>query len=197
MKSTRAQAAVLSLYFVTLAHSAQAHIVAGEATGFFSGVLHPISGADHILAMVSVGMWGAQLGQPAIWILPVTFPIMMAFGGLLGFLGVPLLGTEIGIALSMVVLGGAVMLEARPPLPVVMAIVGFFAIFHGHAHGTELPEGESALLYSLGFVMATGFLHLVGITIGEVRRWGWGKGALRIAGTAVSVAGVVFIWSAT
>jgi urease accessory protein len=195
MRWTRA--AALSLFLVTLARSAQAHLVAGEATGFLSGVLHPISGADHVLAMVSVGIWGAQLGQPAIWVLPVTFPIMMAFGGLLGFLGVPLPGTEIGIALSMVILGGAVMLEAHPPLPIVMAIVAVFAIFHGHAHGTELPEGESALLYSLGFVMATGFLHLVGIVIGEVRRWDWGKGALRIAGTAVSLAGFAFIWSAT
>jgi urease accessory protein len=96
----------------------------------------------------------------------------------------------------MVVLGGAVMLEARPPLPIVMAIVAFFAIFHGYAHGTELPEGENALLYSLGFVMATGFLHLVGIAIGEVRRWDWAKGALRIAGTAVSLAGLAFIWNA-
>jgi urease accessory protein len=196
MSWARARAAALSLYLVTLAQSAQAHIVGGEATGFLSGVLHPISGADHILAMVSVGIWGAQLAQPAIWILPVTFPIMMAFGGLLGFLGVPLPGTEIGIALSMVVLGGAVMLEARPPLPIVMAIVAFFAIFHGHAHGTELPDGENALLYSLGFVMATGFLHLVGIIIGEVRHWHWGKGALRIAGTAVSLAGFAFIWNA-
>lgn len=195
-KAIDARAVLLGTVLTIVAHGAQAHIVAGEANGFFSGVLHPISGADHILAMVSVGMWGAQLGQPAIWILPVTFPIMMAFGGLLGFLGVPLPFTELGIALSMVVLGGAVMLEARPPLPLVMAIVAFFAIFHGHAHGTELPEGESALLYSLGFVMATGFLHLVGITIGEVRRWDWGKGALRLAGSAVGLAGLVFIWSA-
>jgi urease accessory protein len=194
-KMNDGRAALLGAPFLVWTQSAQAHIVGGEATGFFSGVLHPISGADHILAMVSVGVWGAQLGQPAIWILPVTFPIMMAFGGLLGFLGVPLPFTELGIALSMVVLGAAVMLEARPPLPIVMAIVAFFAIFHGHAHGTELPEGESALLYSLGFVMATGFLHLVGIIIGEVRRWNWGKGALRIAGTAVSLAGFAFIWN--
>jgi hypothetical protein len=101
------------------AQSAQAHILSREATGFISGVLHPISGLDHVLAMVSVGVWGAQLGAPAIWILPLTFPIMMAFGGLIDFLGVPLPGTGIG---SMVVLGGAVMLEARSPLPVVIAI---------------------------------------------------------------------------
>ena len=120
----------------------------------------------------------------------------MAFGGLMGFLNVPLPGTEFGIALSMVVLGGAVMLEICPPLPVVMAIVAFFAIFHGHAHGTELPDGESALLYSLGFVVATGFLHLVGITIGLIHQWSWGKGALRLAGSAVSLARLFFMWSA-
>jgi urease accessory protein len=195
-KPIEVRALLLGALLVISWRGAQAHIVAGEATGFFSGVLHPVSGADHILAMVSVGVWGAQLGQPAIWILPVTFPIMMAVGGLLGFLGVPLPFTELGIALSMVVLGGAVMLEARPPLPIVMAIVAFFAIFHGHAHGTELPEGESALLYSLGFVMATGFLHLVGIAIGVIHRWDWGKGALRLAGSAVGLAGLVFVWNA-
>jgi urease accessory protein len=188
--------AVLCLSLVIGAESAEAHTVAGDATGFFSGVLHPVSGLDHVLAMVSVGLWGAQLGEPAIWILPVTFPMMMAFGGLLGFLGVALPGTELGIALSMVVLGGAVTFEARPPLPVLMAIVALFAIFHGYAHGTELPRGESALLYSLGFVLATGFLHLVGIAIGVIHRWSWGERALRLAGSAVSLAGVAFVWSA-
>jgi urease accessory protein len=190
-----APTALLSVLLVIWAQRADAHILPGEAAGFLSGVLHPISGLDHILAMVSVGVWGAQLGQPAIWILPVTFPIMMAFGGLMGFLGVPLPGTELGIALSVVVLGAAVMLEARAPLPVVMAIAAFFAIFHGYAHGTELPNGQSPLLYSLGFVLATGLLHLVGITIGVIHRWSWGKGALRLAGSAVSLAGVFFIWS--
>jgi urease accessory protein len=189
-------ASLLPIYLIALPRGAEAHILSGEATGFLSGALHPVSGLDHIFAMVSVGVWGAQLGQPAIWILPVTFPIMMALGGLLGFLGVPLPGTEIGIALSMVVLGGTVMLEARPPLPVVMAIVAFFAIFHGYAHGTELPNGESALLYSFGFVFTTGLLHLVGITIGLIHRWSWGRGALRLGGSAVSLAGFFFIWNA-
>ena len=196
MKTTGRDFVLLALVLTAWAGNAEAHVVAGEASGFFSGVLHPVSGLDHILAMVSVGVWGAQLGAPAIWILPVTFPVMMAFGGLIGFLGVPLPATEIGIALSMVVLGAAVMLEARPPLAVVMAIVAFFAIFHGYAHGTELPHGESAMLYSLGFVVATGFLHLIGITIGFLHRWSWGKHVLRVAGSAVSLAGALFLWSA-
>jgi urease accessory protein len=192
-RDTARKTALLGLLVVLWAHQAEAHILPGQATGFLSGVLHPISGLDHILAMVSVGLWGAELGAPAIWILPVTFPMMMAFGGLLGFLGVPLPGTEIGIALSMVVLGVAVAMAWRPPLPVVMAIVAVFAVFHGHAHGTELPGGESALLYSLGFVVATGFLHLVGIATGLIYRWGWGQSALRLAGSGVSLAGVLFL----
>jgi urease accessory protein len=195
MRAIGFRSILLALALMAWGGHAEAHIVAGDATGFFSGVLHPISGLDHILAMVSVGVWGAQLGAPAIWILPVTFPVMMAFGGLLGFLGVPLPATEIGIAVSMVVLGVAVMLEARPPLAVVMGIVAFFAIFHGYAHGTELPRGESALLYSLGFVVATGFLHLVGITIGLIHRWSWGERALRLAGSGVSLVGAFFLWS--
>jgi urease accessory protein len=196
MRTTGFRLLLLTLVLTAWGGEGEAHIVAGEATGLVSGVLHPISGPDHILAMVSVGVWGAQLSAPAIWILPVTFPVMMAFGGLIGFLGVPLPATEIGIALSMVVLGGAVMLEARPPLPVVMAIVAFFGVFHGYAHGTELPRGENALLYSLGFVVATGFLHLVGITIGLIHRWSWGERALRLAGSGVGLAGAFFLWSA-
>ena len=192
-RDTARKTALLGLLVVLWAHQAEAHILPGQATGFLSGVLHPISGLDHILAMVSVGLWGAELGAPAIWILPVTFPMMMAFGGLLGFLGVPLPGTEIGIALSMVVLGVAVAMAWRPPLPGVMAIVAVFAVFHGHAPGTELPGGESALLYSLGFVVATGFLHLVGIATGLIYRWGWGQSALRLAGSGVSLAGVLFL----
>lgn len=195
MRTTGFRLLLLTLVLTAWGGEGEAHIVAGEATGLVSGVLHPISGPDHILAMVSVGVWGAQLSAPAIWILPVTFPVMMAFGGLIGFLGVPLPATEIGIALSMVVLGGAVMLEARPPLPVVMAIVAFFGVFHGYAHGTELPRGENALLYSLGFVVATGFLHLIGITIGLIHRWSWGERALRLAGSGVGLAGAFFLWS--
>jgi urease accessory protein len=161
---------VLSLLLVAWAQSAQAHILPAEATGLSSGVLHPFSGLDHVIAMVAVGLWGAQLGAPTIWILPVVFPLMMAFGGLIGFLGVSLPGTEVGIALSMIVLGGAVMLRARPQLVPVIAVVAFFAIFHGYAHGMELPRGESALFYSVGFVLATAFLHLIGIAIGLIYR---------------------------
>ena len=159
----------------SLSGPASAHIVAGEAGGFLSGFKHPISGLDHILAMVSVGLWGAQLGAPAIWLLPVTFPIVMAFGGFLGLIGVPFPGVEVGIAMSALLLGAAVLAQWRPPLFAAAALVGVFALFHGHAHGAELPPGESGLLYSIGFVIATGMLHLIGITIGTVHKWAWGR----------------------
>lgn len=178
------------------AQSAEAHANKGEAMGFLSGLRHPISGPDHVLAMIAVGLWGAQLGAPAIWILPVAFPMVMAFGGMLGLLGVPLPGIEYGIAASMILLGAAVMTELRPPLGLAAALVGLFAIFHGHAHGTELPPGQSGLLYSLGFVMATGCLHGVGISIGLVHRWNWGQRALRAVGAMIAAAGAFFLWKA-
>jgi urease accessory protein len=167
-----------------------------EAAGFVTGLVHPISGLDHVLAMVAVGLWGAQLGSPAIWVLPVAFPMVMAVGGMLGLVGVPLPGIEYGIAASGIVLGAAVMFELRPPLAAAAALVASFAIFHGHAHGTELPPGQSAMLYSMGFVVATGCLHAMGIGAGEARRWTWGSGLLRAAGALVAGGGVFFMWKA-
>ena len=175
---------------------AWAHAESGRASGFLAGLHHPVSGLDHVLAMVSVGLWGAQLGAPAVWLLPVTFPMVMAFGGMLGLVGVPLPGVEVGIALSGILLGFAVLAEWRPPLWVAAVVVGFFAVFHGHAHGTELPQGASGLLYSMGFVIATGSLHACGIGIGAIHRWGWGRVVLRAAGALVALAGCVFLWRA-
>jgi urease accessory protein len=111
-------------------------------------------------------------------------------------MGVSLPGIEYGIAASAILLGAAVMFEVRPPLEAAAILVGFFAIFHGHAHGTELPPGQSALLYSMGFVIATGCLHAAGIGIGTVHRWPAGRIALRAAGAMVCVAGVIFLWRA-
>ena len=178
----------------SLPSSAWAHAQEGQASGFLTGFLHPISGWDHVLAMIAVGVWGAQLGAPAMWLLPVAFPMVMALGGTMGLLGIPLPGTELGIALSAIVLGAMVLSEARPPLWVAAAVVAVFAVFHGHAHGTELPPGEDGLLYSAGFVVATGCLHGVGIALGLVHRWSSGRLALRAAGAIVALAGVFFVW---
>jgi urease accessory protein len=183
----------LALALALAAAPAEAHIRQGEASGFLSGLAHPVSGLDHIIAMVAVGLWGAQLGAPAIWLLPVTFPIVMAFGGMLGLMGVPLPYTEVGIALSAIGLGAVVAAEARPPLWVAALLVGFFAIFHGHSHGTEIPPDENGVLYSVGFVIATGLLHLAGIGIGLIHRWKPGQMILRLGGAGVAAAGGWFL----
>jgi urease accessory protein len=175
---------------------ARAHVELGRAEGFVAGLHHPVSGMDHVLAMVAVGLWGAQLGAPAVWLLPVTFPMVMAFGGMLGLAGVRLPGVEVGIALSGLLLGLAVLVEWRAPRWAAAAIVGCFAIFHGHAHGAELPAGADGLLYSVGFVMATGTLHAIGIGIGAFHRWTSGRMALRAAGACVASAGGYFLWRA-
>ena len=183
-------------YILFAPASAFAHIQNGAAAGFLTGFVHPISGLDHVLAMVAVGLWGAQLGAPAIWVLPVAFPLVMAMGGMLGLIGVPVPGIEYGIAASAILLGAAVLFEVGASLVVTALLVGIFAIFHGHAHGTELPPGQNALLYSMGFVIATGCLHALGIGIGAVHRWTWGQKLLRAAGAVVAVGGVFFMWKA-
>jgi urease accessory protein len=155
-----------------------------------------VSGLDHVLAMLAVGLWGAQLGIPAVWLLPVAFPMMMAFGGMFGLMGLPLPGVGMGIAVSAVVLGVMVLAEARLTPSAALAIVAVFAVFHGHAHGTELPEEQSGLLYSTGFVIATGLLHGVGIGIGSVHRWDAGRVALRVAGAVILGTGIMCFWDA-
>lgn len=163
------------------------------AGGFTGGLSHPVFGPDHLVAMVAVGLWGAFLGPPAIYVLPIVFPLVMAFGGVLGIIGVPLPGTEILIAISAILLGMAVALEAQPPLWIAAALVGAFAIFHGHAHGAELPPGADALAYSAGFVVATGLLHLAGIAIGLLVKWPAGLLVVRTVGGLIAFAGVVFL----
>ena len=171
------------------AQTAYAHEASGMAGGFASGFMHPILGWDHVAAMVAVGLWGAVLGPPAIWILPVVFPLVMAFGGALGVAGIPLPGVEIGIAISALVLGSMVLFAARPPLWLAAVVVGAFAIFHGHAHGTELPHAVSPLAYSLGFVLSTGMLHMCGIAFGLLARWKAGVLIVRAGGGVIALPG--------
>jgi urease accessory protein len=182
-----------TVLLIILATPALAHVGDGVAGGFLGGFSHPLFGPDHVVAMVAVGLWGAFLGAPAIWQLPVVFPLVMAFGGALGILSVPIPGIEIGIATSAIVLGLMVALAARPPLWIAAVLVGAFAIFHGHAHGAELPPGADAVAYSLGFVVATGMLHLCGIAFGLLTRWSAGRIAVRAAGGAIALAGTVFL----
>ena len=181
------------LVAISVANPAFAHVGEGVIGGFASGFVHPLLGFDHVIAMVAVGLWGAFLGAPALWLLPVVFPLVMALGGALGVVGIPVPGVEIGIALSAIVLGLVVAFAARPPIWVAAVIVGMFAIFHGHAHGTELPGSVNPLSYALGFVIATGLLHLSGIVCGLLAQWPAGRLAVRAGGGAIALGGLAFL----
>ncbi len=191
LRQRRILFAIVALLLVPCAH---AHEGSGTTGGFVSGFLHPLFGWDHVIAMVAVGLWGAFLGAPAIWVLPVVFPLVMAAGGALGVAGVPLPAVETGIAVSAIALGGMVAGAVRPPIWIAAVIVGTFAIFHGHAHGTELPQAVDPVAYSLGFVMATGLLHLGGIGLSLVTRWPAGITAVRAVGAAISLGGFGFLF---
>ena len=191
-----APGAVLGALALIAPSLAQAH--GGEAAGggFLTGFLHPLLGPDHVAAMVAVGLWGAVLGAPAIWALPVAFPLVMALGGALGVAGIPLPAVETGIAASALVIGLAVALLLRPPTWLAALVVAAFAIFHGHAHGTEMPQAASPLAYAIGFVLATGLLHLLGIGFGELSRWRLGRLAVRAGGGLIALAGLAFLTGA-
>jgi urease accessory protein len=187
---------LLAAAFLMIATPAFAHT--GEtAGGFLAGLSHPVFGPDHVVAMVAVGLWGAFLGSPAIWLLPIIFPLVMALGGVLGIVGVPLPAVETGIASSAIVLGLMVALAARPPLWVAAVLVGAFAIFHGYAHGKELPDGANAVAFSAGFVIATGLLHLTGIAFGLPARWPAGRLAVRGAGGVIALVGLAYLTGLT
>lgn len=179
-----------ALLVLAAAVPAQAHIIGAPGGGWTQGFSHPFSGLDHILAMVAVGIWAAQAGRPTLWVLPVVFPLAMAAGGLLGFVGLPVPGIEAGIAASVLALGLLIAFQAKPPLALSIALVALFALFHGHAHGTELPLVASPLLYGLGFLLATGLLHLVGIGIGHVARLPAGMRMARVGGSVIAAVGV-------
>jgi urease accessory protein len=151
------------LLTVTLALPAAAHTGHVDGSGFLSGFLHPLGGLDHLLAMVAVGLWAAQTGGRALWMLPVAFVTMLAGGALIGISGLELPMVEAGIAASVAVLGLLVVLNKRVPVYAAMALVGVFAVFHGHAHGAEMPAAAHPLLFGAGFILSTVLLHGAGI----------------------------------
>jgi urease accessory protein len=181
---------------VTLAdvRPAAAHIVEGPIGGFSAGFEHPLFGFDHLLAMLAVGIWGAQMGGRRIWTLPVTFPLIMTFGGVAGMAGLPLSHVELGIALSVLALGLAIAFAWRPPEFVALLLVAVFAMFHGYAHGVELPHAADPAAYAAGFVIATGVIHVTGIGIGLlVGRLFEGR-VSRGLGATIAAGGVYFLW---
>ena len=183
------------IFWVALPPTVFAYTRGGRAIGFTSGLRRPFSRWDYIFGTVAAGIWGGQLGVPAIWLLPVIFVIMMLFGGMLGFVGVRLPRVQPGIALSVIVFAVAILSEAEPELWIAAAIVGLFAIFHGHAHGTELPPGGDGLFFSLGFAITTGGLLAIGIGIGVIDLWTSLQLVLD-AGIVITLAGVAFLWQA-
>jgi urease accessory protein len=190
-----AAAAVLTTASV-FAGPAFAHSGTGLAGGFVSGFLHPLTGFDHLLAMVSVGLWGAFLGRPLIVVLPVLFPAVMAVGGVLGMAGVPMPPVELGIALSVLVLGGMIAFAVRAPVWLAVLLVAFFAVFHGYAHGKELPSAADPVGYSVGFVLSTGLLHIVGIAIGLLADRPGGRKVVQAIGAAIAAIGAFFLFQA-
>lgn len=175
---------------------ASAHSGTGLAGGCVAGVLHPLSGPDHLLAMVSVGLWGAVLGRPLLVALPVIFPAMMAGGAMLGMFGAPVPPVELGIAFSVLMLGTAIALGLRPPVWLACVMVGVFALFHGYAHGRELPSAADPIGYSAGFVLSTGLLHVAGIAIGALHETARGRMLVKGLGAAIGAAGLYFLTSA-
>jgi urease accessory protein len=184
--------ALLSLAVTSLPTAAFAHSVAGGADGFAHGFMHPISGLDHVLAMVAVGLLAARLGGKALWLVPLSFITMMILGGIAGASGLGLPLVEQGIAGSILVLGFVIALGRQLPIALAMALVGFFGIFHGHAHGTEMPVDAQGVLYGAGFVVATALLHAAGLALGlgTDRLAGcWSAKASRVAGGIMAAAG--------
>jgi urease accessory protein len=181
---------------LSFTRSATAHTGTGLPGGIVSGFNHPFAGFDHLLAMVSVGLWGAVLGPPLIYSLPVIFPAVMVSGAVMGMLGVPIPPVEMVVALSVLVLGICIALSIRAPVWAASLIVATFAVFHGYTHGKELPSAADPVGYSSGFVLATGLLHLLGIGIGYVNHRSGGMIATRSVGAAIAGTGVWFFYRA-
>jgi urease accessory protein len=161
---------------------------------FLGGLTHPVLGLDHFLAMVSVGIVSAQIGGRAIWTVPSTFVCIMAAGGLLGYINVGLSAIEIGIAASVLLLGGAIAMDKKVPVVFAMCTVAIFAIFHGYAHGSEMPSVANPFTYVAGFMTGTIVLHLMGVVVGDIsQHYEKGKLLLRIAGAAIAGTGVWFL----
>lgn len=176
-----------------LAPAAHAHVGVGETSGFAHGLLHPLTGLDHIAAMVAVGLWAAQLGDRRVWVVPLTFVAVMSVGSLIGALGGSIPFVEPGIAASVFVLGVLIAVAVRSPLILSSALVGLFAVFHGHAHGAEMPDTASGLVYGFGFILATGLLHCCGISLGLLARKLGNPLLIRYAGGAIAALGIYLV----
>lgn len=187
MNVQRTMAGLIAAALTAAPSVALAHTGAGETGGFMHGLAHPVGGLDHVLAMLMVGVLAFQLGGRALWLVPTTFVAVMALGGGLGMAGITVPLFELGIALSVVVLGATVALGARAPLAIAAGLAGFFAIFHGYAHGAEMPAAAGGLAYGAGFMLGTALLHVAGLGLGAAL----GRLGARAAPLAVQASGGV------
>ena len=169
-----------------------AHLRGSELGGFQSGFTHPIVGIDHLQAMPAVGIWGAQTGGRNVWTLPITFPFIMAAGSVLGMSGVVLPHVELAIALSVFILGLAIAFAWKPPEWLALLLIAIFAIFHGYAHGAELPQAIDPASYANGFVVATGLIHIAGIGIGFMLGRLWKGQFSQALGVVIAMMGLYF-----
>lgn len=191
--ATTLDAIVLGIVLWMIATRADAHIIQQGTGGFGSGFEHPLTGPDHFLAMFAVGLWGAQMGGRQVWMLPVTFPLIMVVGGIAGMLGIPLPDVETGIALSILALGLGIALAWRPAEWVALLLISVFAICHGYAHGAELPNAADPADFAIGFVVATGLIHVLGIGVGLMLSKPFDGRLIRNLGAAVALGGVYFL----
>ena len=186
-------AIVLGIALCLVTGGAEAHIIDESAGGFGRGFEHPLTGLDHFLAMFAVGLWGAQIGGRQVWALPVTFPLIMVVGGIAGMIGIPLPGVEIGISLSILALGSAIAFAWRPAAWVALLLISVFAICHGYAHGKELPNAADPADFAIGFVIATGLIHLLGIGVGLMLGKPLGGRITRNLGGGLALSGIYFL----
>lgn len=179
------------LLFVALFTSLplQAHELHSSG-GFITGFNHPVLGFDHLLAMLCVGILSTQLGGRAIWTVPTAFVMFMLVGGILGLLSIPVPFVEIGIAISVLLLGLALAIDKKLPQILVMAFVGVFAVFHGHAHGVEMPQLANPVLYAFGFISGTATIHIVGVLLGMgMQRVSTQRYLMRMSGGFIALIG--------
>ena len=168
-----------------------AHAGVGPAHDLIHGIKHPLTGLDHLLAMLAVGLWAAQCGGRAIWAVPFTFISVMTLGAAIGISGVSMSFVEPGIVISVLMLGVFVATALKLSLPISAAIIGFFALLHGHAHGAEFPASASGLAYALGFIAATIFLHAIGIGFGLASQRLHSSQVVRYAGATIAACGIL------
>lgn len=190
----RAAVTTFVIFFVLAPAAALAHPGHDGAGGLMYGFVHPVTGIDHVLAMIAVGVLAALYGGRALWLVPLSFVAAMAIAGVIGMAGIVIPVAEVGIGLSVVVFGLAIAFQLRPPTFVAMAVVGFFALFHGYAHGAELPDGITGLSFALGFLLATALLHGTGVGLGLLmQRQASSRRLLHIGGGAMALVGIAVL----